>query len=268
MMNKKFQKNLIKSLNDDKEIYNLFIAELDNMIDRIIENKIPAAEKNLENLLNKIGDEVSVKGKIRLVNFLNKKAKQYKKLKNTNWALLLYNNVLTINIELVKLKPHNANFRKYLSDSYNNVGNIYMAMGNNKKALVFFEKNLNILEFLITKDPKSTYLKRELSYRYSRMVYIYETMGNTKKALEYFKKDLKILEDLVNLKPERINYRINYITSLLRLYLSYAKEKKLIWIIKAKKNLILLTKNGVKDQTLNLLLSVVNSILSKNNYNI
>jgi len=268
MMNKKFQKNLIKSLNDDKETYNLLIAEFDNLIDRVIENKIPTAEKSLENLLNKISNEVSAKGKIRLLNFLNKKAKQYKKLKNTNWALLLYNNVLTINIELVKLKPHNVNFRKYLSVSYNNVGNIYMAMGNNKKALVFFEKNLNILEYLITKDPKSTLLKRELSYRYSRMVYIYETMNDTIKALEYFKKDFKILEDLVNLKPERVNYRINYISSLLGMYLFYAKEKNLMWIIKAKKNLIFLTKNGVKDQTLNLLMSVVNSILSRNNYNI
>ncbi len=152
-MKKELQENLIKAISANQEIYNKFIVGFDNLIDWVVENKTFSKETILKDLLNKIGKEVSIKGKIRIINFLNKKSKQYENVKKLDWVLLLFNTVLTISIKLVRLKPYNIDFRKCLSASFNNIGDTYKVVGDTKKALMFFEKNLEVLEYLITKKP-------------------------------------------------------------------------------------------------------------------
>ena len=58
--------------------------------------------------------------------------------------------------ELVALEPGRTDFRRELSVSFSNVGQIYEAMGEGQKALEFFEKSLKVMEELVAHEPRRT----------------------------------------------------------------------------------------------------------------
>ncbi len=86
--------------------------------------------------------------------------------------------------ELVALDPGRTDFRRYLSISLSNLGQIYHAIGEWQKALRFFEKQKNTLEEMVALEPGRTDFRSELSLSYNNFGLIYQTMGKGQKALE------------------------------------------------------------------------------------
>ncbi len=204
-MKKELQEDLTKIVNSEKEIFALFVTGVDNLLDWVVENN--KEEIFLKKIFPIVTKESNIETKIRLRNFLNKKAKRYKKVGHSDWALVLFESCLTINNELVQLDLNSFNFSQDLAVSFHNVGKLYSDMGDTKKALDFLEKDLVISEALVAMEPDRTDFRRDLSVSFSNVGNIHKAMGDAKKALEFFEKSLSVREALVAMEPDRTDFR-------------------------------------------------------------
>ncbi len=263
-MTKELQGNLVKIMDAEEQVYTKFLPALDALIEYVIKNIDFSHEKLLKNTLQLLSSKVE--NKQRLAYFFNRQGRTYENIGYmTTWSFVFFEKMLKVLEELVALEPGRTDFRRDLSVSFNNVGNIYKAMGEGAKALAYFEKDLKVMEELVALEPGRTDFRRDLSVSFNNVGNIYKAMGEGAKALAYFEKSLKVREELVALEPGRTDLRVDLAISHWNIYLVCSKEDELNWLTKAKTILQPMIEKGMLHGQLQQLWGLVNKAIEKFN---
>ncbi len=183
----------------------------------------------------------SEKSPINKAKLLNQIAEEY--LETNPDKMLFYANQ---SLE-VALKSKDA---KYISLSYQNIGNANIMLGNYRDALESFHSATNYLEKQLATN-KHQIIKEGLARAYGSIGVVFSEQSNYSKALTYYRKAIKLYEQLKNNKNTgRLYNNIGIV------YLSQAKEDKaLIYFLKC-----LNFQKKMKDPTMGITITNIGNI--------
>ncbi|MES2593665.1 MAG: tetratricopeptide repeat protein [Bacteroidota bacterium] len=97
------------------------------------------------------------------------------------------------NIKSLKISDQSGD-KRAVSNSYNNIGNIYINTGNQEKALENYLKSLHIKQQIFSESPDDIVNKKGIGNVYNNIGLIYMNTANYKKALENYMAALEIRE--------------------------------------------------------------------------
>ncbi len=139
---------------------------------------------------------------------------------------------------------------KYISLSYQNIGNANIMLGNYSEALESFHTATNFLEKQILRN-KTQDIKEGLARAYGSIGVVFSEQSNYSKALTYYRKAIKLYEEIKNNKNTgRLYNNIGIV------YLSQAKEDKaLIYFLKC-----LQFQKKLKDPTMGITITNIGNI--------
>jgi serine/threonine protein kinase/tetratricopeptide (TPR) repeat protein len=121
---------------------------------------------------------------------------------STQAALRLQMRALEIFESLANLRPSDAQAKRDLSVSYQNLGNVYVQLGATDKAVRSYQQSLELSEALAKLTPNDPQATRDLFVSYNKLGDMQLKLGATDRALQSYPRALELTEALVKTDPE------------------------------------------------------------------
>ncbi|MEK7408038.1 MAG: tetratricopeptide repeat protein, partial [Acidobacteriota bacterium] len=109
-------------------------------------------------------------------------------------------------LDLHARAPDSVEYARYLSVSYNNLGDLYVRLGEPARARSYYEQNLAIAEELRRRASHSAQYARDLSVSYNKLGDLYVRLGEPARARENYDQALAIREQLRRRAPDSAEY--------------------------------------------------------------
>ncbi len=187
-----------RRFNDVRKIANSFMFELHNAI-KDLPGGLTARQlvtqhalEYLDSLAEESGNDLSLKSelatayeKIGLVTF------------GVEQALNAHRKATALNEELVQADPKNAAYRKQLSESCKNLGDVLRIAGNSTQAIKQARRSLALIQSLATDDPGAAEIQAALADRYLELGFALIDAGDLRAALQNDLQAMAIQEEVV-----------------------------------------------------------------------
>ena len=191
-----------RRFDDVRKVANSLMFELHNSI-KDIPGALAArqlvmrtAVEYLDSLAREAGDDVSLKSelatayaKIGLVTF------------DVNQAVESHQKAAALNEELVKAEPGNANYRRQLSESYNNLSDVLKVAGRSVAAIDYARKSLHTLQELVRANPADRKMTMALANRHVALSVALSDAGDFDGSMRAAEEGVRIQEQVVAQAP-------------------------------------------------------------------
>ncbi|HYI07924.1 MAG TPA: tetratricopeptide repeat protein [Thermoanaerobaculia bacterium] len=137
----------------------------------------------------------------------DKEAQAHLVLGFTERARQRYEELLGAHQARADAEPDRADYQRYLSVSYERMGDLYRALGQGDKMRETYLKALAIREHLAQVEPDHAGDQRDLAVSYGKVGDIYRALGQGDNAREAYLKALDIRERLAQAEPDRAEYQ-------------------------------------------------------------
>jgi tetratricopeptide (TPR) repeat protein len=108
---------------------------------------------------------------------------------------------MLLNQALVKADPENREYRKQLSESYNNMSNVMKIAGHSAEAIDFAKQSLAIFAALAAEYPADQKIKAALADGNLMLGVALADAGDTANALQIYRAAMTIQQELVSVDP-------------------------------------------------------------------
>ena len=126
-------------------------------------------------------------------------------------ALIAYQKMGTIQAELLKAQPDDADFKNGLAISHSKLGETHSDLGNLQQALTFFEDSNSLEKKLYAAYPQNVSFKNGLAVSYSKLGVLYrDNLNDPQKAKEYLQQCYTLWQELSEAYPAYVEFSRNF----------------------------------------------------------